>query len=121
MFTQDMTCNATDTQRNRNMGKQHQHLHAIAHVQMPDCFEPGASPRDNTVLNLIMSNDAGSHKQFPLKNTDPRNQWYRDHMHEYRQISNISRTLVGYKIVDHSDVVGASPVGAAPTTSSFST
>ena len=25
------------------------------------------------------------------------------------------------KIVDHSDVVGASPVGAAPTTSSFST
>ena len=39
----------------------------------------------------------------------------------YRQISNISRTLVGNKIVDHSDVVGASPVGAAPTTSSFST
>ena len=39
----------------------------------------------------------------------------------YRQVSNISRTLVGNKIVDHSDVVGASPVGAAPTTSSFST
>ena len=39
----------------------------------------------------------------------------------YRQVSNIRRTLVGYKIVDHSDVVGASPVGAAPTTSSFST
>ena len=39
----------------------------------------------------------------------------------YRQISNIGRTLVGNKIVDHSDVVGASPVGAAPTTSSFST
>ena len=37
----------------------------------------------------------------------------------YRQVSNISRTLVGNKIVDHSDVVGASPVGAAPTTSSF--
>ena len=35
--------------------------------------------------------------------------------------SNISRTLVGNKIVDNSDVVGASPVGAAPTTSSFST
>ena len=34
---------------------------------------------------------------------------------------NISRTRVGNKIVDHSDVVGASPVGAAPTTSSFST
>ena len=39
----------------------------------------------------------------------------------YRKASNIRRTLVGNKIVDHSDVVGASPVGAAPTTSSFST
>ena len=38
----------------------------------------------------------------------------------YRQVSNVSRTLVGNYIVDHSDVVGASPVGAAPTTSSFS-
>ena len=39
----------------------------------------------------------------------------------YRLVSNIVRTLVGNEIVDHSDVVGASPVGAAPTTSSFST
>ena len=39
----------------------------------------------------------------------------------YRQTSNINRTLVANKIVDHTDVVGASPVGAAPTTSSFST
>ena len=39
----------------------------------------------------------------------------------YRETSNISCTLVGNKIVDHSDVVGASPVGAAPTTFSFST
>ena len=38
----------------------------------------------------------------------------------YRKFSNIRRTLVGNKIVDHSDAVGASPVGAAPTTSSFS-
>ena len=38
-----------------------------------------------------------------------------------RKVSNIRPTLVGNKIVDHSDVVGASPVGAAPTTSSFST
>ena len=38
----------------------------------------------------------------------------------YRKTSNISHTL-GNKIVDQSDVVGASPVGAAPTTSSFST
>ena len=34
---------------------------------------------------------------------------------------NISPTLVSNKIVDNSDVVEASPVGAAPTTSSFST
>ena len=39
----------------------------------------------------------------------------------YRKTSNISRTLVGNKIVDHSDVVGASPVGAAPTASSLLT
>ena len=36
------------------------------------------------------------------------------------QTSNISCTWVGNKIVAHPDVVGASPVGAAPTTSSFS-
>ena len=39
----------------------------------------------------------------------------------YRKVSNIRRTLVSNEIVDHSDVVGASPVGAAPGTSSFST
>ena len=38
----------------------------------------------------------------------------------YRQTSHISRTLAGNKIADHSDVVGASPVGAAPITSSLS-
>ena len=39
----------------------------------------------------------------------------------YCQVSNIRRTLIGNKIVDQSDVVEASPVGSAPTTSSFST
>ena len=39
----------------------------------------------------------------------------------YHEVSNIRRRLAGNKIVDHSDAVGASPVGAAPTTSSFST
>ena len=37
------------------------------------------------------------------------------------QTYDISRTLEGNRIIDHSDVVGASPVGAAPNTSSFST
>ena len=40
---------------------------------------------------------------------------------KYREVSNIRRTSVGNTIVNHSDVVGAWPVGAAPTTSSFST
>ena len=38
-----------------------------------------------------------------------------------RQTSNIRRALVGNIVVDHSNAVGASPVGAAPTASSFST
>ena len=37
------------------------------------------------------------------------------------QTANISHTLVGNKIVDHSDVLGTSPVGAAPTTPSILT
>ena len=45
----------------------------------------------------------------------------RDRSDDYRKTSNIRRTVRGNKIVDHSDVIGASPVGAAPTTSSFST
>ena len=47
--------------------------------------------------------------------------WFYKATMSYRLISNISRTPVGNKFVDHSDVVGASPVGIAPTTSSFST
>ena len=39
----------------------------------------------------------------------------------YRQISITRGTLEGNKIVDHSDVAGALPVGAAPNTSSFLT
>ena len=39
----------------------------------------------------------------------------------YRKTPIISRTLVANQIVEHLDVVGASPVGVAPTTSSFST
>ena len=39
----------------------------------------------------------------------------------YHQTSHIKCTLVGNIIVDHSNAVGASPVGVAPTTSEFST
>ena len=37
------------------------------------------------------------------------------------QTSNISHTIEGNKTFDYSDVVEVSPVGTAPTTSSFST
>ena len=49
--------------------------------------------------------------------------WYciNEMIYIHRKTSNTRLTLVGNKIVDHSDVVGASPVGAAPPTSSFST
>ena len=47
--------------------------------------------------------------------------WIKPSNRTYRQVSDIRLTLVGNEIVDHLDVVGASPVGAAPTTSSFST
>ena len=40
--------------------------------------------------------------------------------YNYHQASNISHTSVHNNIVDHWDVDGALPVGAAPTTSSFS-
>ena len=40
---------------------------------------------------------------------------------DYRRPTNISRKLVGNYIIDHSDEAGASPFGAAPTTSTFST
>ena len=60
----------------------------------------------------------------PHKCNCSKGQKYRNHFYgkklQYRQVSDIRCTLVGNKIVDHSDVVGASPVGAAPTTSSFS-
>ena len=35
--------------------------------------------------------------------------------------SNVSSTFIGNKIVGQSAVIGASPIGAAPTTSFFST
>ena len=58
-------------------------------------------------LQQEYNNEPGIQKQFISSN--------------YCQTPNIKHAAVSNKIVDHSDVVGASPVGAAPTTSSFST
>ena len=55
--------------------------------------------------------------QFSQVKTDQMTTFY----NYYRQTSNIRRTLLGNIIADNSDAVGASPVGAAPTTSSLFT
>ena len=44
-----------------------------------------------------------------------------DNKCSYRQTSNIRRSLVDNKIVDHLNIVVTSPVGSAPTPSSFPT
>ena len=64
------------------------------------------------------------HNKFSMKSSSQDPQYFKQvhifrNVGKYRQTSTISCTLVGNKIVDHSDVVGASTVGAAPTTSSF--
>ena len=48
-----------------------------------------------------------------------KDQWV--HLYVYRQTSHISNTLADNKIIDHSNVVAAPRVDAAPTTSSLST
>ena len=65
-------------------------------------------PRWKTALTLK--------RNFPAQN---RTNWQSNNT--YRKTSDIRHTLVDNKIVDHSDVVRASPVGTAPTASSFST
>ena len=80
-----------------------------------------AFPRISSCVPVVPLSVRGLHKhKYELHTTVfPMN--YMSIQDNNRQVSNIRRTLVGNKIVDHSDVVGASPVGAAPTTSSFST
>ena len=62
------------------------------------------------------------YRQVSVLPVDKQHYFHAEKWHNiYHKTSNIRCTLVGNEIVDHSDVVGASPVGAAPTTSSFST
>ena len=63
-------------------------------------------------------------RRCSLHHHHPHHHHHRHHHHgflNYRQVSNMIHTWESNWIVDHSDVVGASPVGAAPTTSSFLT
>ena len=85
--------------------------------------------RDVNPLYICCNNDylmltlARSHGFNVSKSSLPRplNAWLATDLSIYLKISKISHTLVVNKRVDHSDVTGASPVGAAPTTSSFLT
>ena len=72
---------------------------------------PNAWYHDIAMLSAFLAICEGNP---PVNNIAPLN-------HIYRKTSDIRYALMGNKIVDHSDIVGASPVGAAPTTSSFST
>ena len=69
-----------------------------------------------TLIYIVLAPNIGNKPMMPRSPNSP---VYTKAI--YRKVSNMRRTLVGNKIVDHSDVVGASPVGAAPATSSFST
>ena len=66
----------------------------------------------NNLWHLYTSNNDANILCFPKKIQG---------IKSYHQTSNIRNTLVGNKIVDHSDGVVALPVGAAPTSSLFST
>ena len=116
---------------------------SIHYPSMPKCF---LCPSDKQPLVLPMAwqatNDLSSLMPICItKYQEPETQYFHQHcimkqhlqqgscntvgftctwfLQRYHQISNIRRTLIGNKLVDHSDVVGASPVGAAPTKSSF--
>ena len=82
----------------------------------PQCVYDTRMRAEHTEINWIdiMSDDASVHDEAKSLSVNPCTKYY-------RQTSNISHTLVFNKLVDHPDEVGASPVGAAPTTSPIST
>ena len=80
-------------------------------------FHPNHSPRNSFSKFLCLCQIFISLISFPLDSALLNFIWNIN----YRKIANISRNLVCDKIVYHSDVFGASPVGAAPTTCSFLT
>ena len=61
-------------------------------------------------------------RQSIMTNNDGQVCWrYRDELLIVFRKYDYRSTIAGNKIVDHLDVVGELPVGAAPTTASFST
>ena len=71
-------------------------------------------------IHVLFGSTAKRCHCFPCEITHGLFGGYRN-LDKCRPTFHISHILVGNKIVDHSDVVGASPVGVALTISSFST
>ena len=88
-----------------------QQLEIFHHLESLDCIEPAGTAALTQVLTLIEGRLETQYQQSIMScfvNSD------------HCQTSHISHIIVGNKLVEHSDVVGAAPVGIAPTTSSFS-
>ena len=80
------------------------------------------SPQRHWEIDKIGLSDSKNKKiWFAMEICYFRRTFTQEYFYIYCQTSNIRCTLLGNKIVDHSDVGGALPVGAAPITSSFST
>ena len=65
-------------------------------------------------LNLSWLEYVGTNQHVPRHNKFHRNAYRVYVSWKYHQTFNIRRILLGNKIVDHPDVVGASPVGTSP-------
>ena len=89
---------------------------------MPNTASPKSEPPcGRAVYNPVRVNILGHPPQKTAPGGTIRRSYAVSFVSSYRNTSNIRRAFVGNKIVDHSDVFGASPVSAAPPTSSFST
>ena len=75
------------------------------------CVYEGSIVNMFVLVQVMVGTEQAAHF---IWNSDDQVKWI------YLHISNISYTLIGNKIIDHSDIVEKSPVAAAPTTSSFS-
>ena len=76
------------------------------------------------VCRSFIPNKTTFTKSYSMDFKDPGSleiHWVRQYLVNFTGLVDIVIATVYDKLVDHSDVVGASPVGAAPTTSSSST
>ena len=100
-------------------------IHILYH--MLDSVQQKKSKSQWSMMSSIQYHSCWSLVPWRLKEPGHQQVWHWPNKLEYSissirrvNFTYISHASVGNKIVDHSDVVGASPVCAAPTTSSFS-